>query len=157
MLRIVYSDEAGLEIVLPVSLEGDGTVVVGRSKTCDVRIDNRSVSRKHAKITREGDAWSVRDLGSSNHTYVNGDEVTTSPFAIGDVLRFGDVVTKVEQGEGSSSSPASSKAESSASGKAKARTSGQPKAKASAAPAPPAPEKDVSAAPPPPEPASPAT
>lgn len=65
-----------------VALDGSGTsyalgdcrsVLVGRGSACDVRIpDDMRVSRTHARIEREGDAFRVTDLGSSNGTYVRG-------------------------------------------------------------------------------------
>ena len=49
---------------------------VGRIAEMDIVIDNVSVSRRQAEIQREGDAWVVRDIGSSNGTFVNGERLT---------------------------------------------------------------------------------
>jgi hypothetical protein len=52
-------------------------VAVGRSRECDVRIDDGNVSRRHAELTRGGDGgWSIVDLGSTNGTEVNGRRVS---------------------------------------------------------------------------------
>ena len=49
---------------------------VGRIAEMDIVIDNVSVSRRQAEIQREGDGWIVRDIGSSNGTFVNGERLT---------------------------------------------------------------------------------
>lgn len=53
--------------------DGRGAVVVGRSKSSDIRIDgNSNLSRAHASVRRAGDGFEVTDLGSSNGTFVRG-------------------------------------------------------------------------------------
>ena len=50
-------------------------VVIGRSRECDVRVDDGNVSRRHAELGCDdgaGTGWSVVDLGSTNGTEVNG-------------------------------------------------------------------------------------
>src|SRR4051812_28388943 len=46
--------------------------VLGRGTTASVRLADREVSRKHSQIDREGDHFVLRDLGSSNGTFLNG-------------------------------------------------------------------------------------
>ena len=59
--------------VVPISSE---RVVVGRSRECDVRVDDGNVSRRHFEIVHESPAtWVVVDLGSTNGTEVNGSKV----------------------------------------------------------------------------------
>jgi pSer/pThr/pTyr-binding forkhead associated (FHA) protein len=54
-----------------------GRVVVGRSRECDVRIDDGNVSRRHFEVVQEGPtSWAVADLGSTNGTEVNGNRVS---------------------------------------------------------------------------------
>jgi hypothetical protein len=54
-----------------------GRVVVGRSRECDVRLDDGNVSRRHFELVQEGPtAWAVADLGSTNGTEVNGRRVS---------------------------------------------------------------------------------
>ena len=48
------------------------SVVVGRSKDCDIRISDPNVSRRHAEIRQEGSTYWVVDLGSTNGISVNG-------------------------------------------------------------------------------------
>ncbi|HVN38188.1 MAG TPA: FHA domain-containing protein [Myxococcota bacterium] len=72
-------------------------VTLGRSHECDVVIPDRSVSRRHALIKREGTRFLVLDAGSSNGTSINGRNVLTrgagppSPLAPGDTLRLGSL------------------------------------------------------------------
>lgn len=47
-------------------------VVLGRSRECDIRLDDANVSRRHAEIKRENGNWWVIDLGSTNGIEVNG-------------------------------------------------------------------------------------
>lgn len=52
-------------------------IKIGRIKEMDIFIDNPSVSRNQAEIVRQADGrWIVRDAGSSNGTFVNGDKLT---------------------------------------------------------------------------------
>jgi DNA-binding winged helix-turn-helix (wHTH) protein len=53
----------------------DGANVVGRDRECAVRIDDRSVSRQHARITVSSEKTTIEDLGSKNGTFVNGARV----------------------------------------------------------------------------------
>jgi FHA domain len=66
-------------------------LTVGRESTCDVRLDDPHVSRKHAALERRGDAVFVKDLGSSGGTFVNGTPATTTELRGGDVVAFATV------------------------------------------------------------------
>jgi hypothetical protein len=52
--------------------------VVGRGEDCEVVLPDRQVSRRHFRIVRDEDGYSVEDLGSKNGTYVNGAAVRGS-------------------------------------------------------------------------------
>jgi len=54
-----------------------GGFVIGRASISDLRIAHASVSRRHAQVTREGDRFFIRDLGSQNGTYVNKTRIAT--------------------------------------------------------------------------------
>lgn len=71
----------------------DGDVVLGRSHSAGVRIDEETVSRSHALLSlREGRAV-VRDLGSSNGLFVNGRKVAgQAPVADGDTIGLGSAI-----------------------------------------------------------------
>jgi hypothetical protein len=48
------------------------TVVLGRSRECDIRVEDPNVSRRHAEIRQEDGAYWIVDLGSTNGIEVNG-------------------------------------------------------------------------------------
>ena len=50
-------------------------LIIGRADECDVVIDDRQVSRRHARIRQKGDQYVLEDLGSKNGTFVNGQEL----------------------------------------------------------------------------------
>ncbi len=53
---------------------GREPVVIGRGKECDLPLFSDTVSRRHAKVWREGVRYVVQDLGSANGTFVNGND-----------------------------------------------------------------------------------
>ena len=64
-------------------------VVLGRSKDSDVQVEDANVSRKHAELRREGPAWWLVDLGSTNGTELNGRRVQRSKLTDGDTITLG--------------------------------------------------------------------
>jgi uncharacterized RDD family membrane protein YckC len=70
---------------------------VGRSRNCEIRVDDESVSRVHAAfVWRDGEPL-VEDLGSSNGTFVNGERIRQAHVVRpGDVVRFGDLEALLE-------------------------------------------------------------
>lgn len=84
MLRIQVPGEAAREV--PV----EGEVYVGRDEGCAVQLAEKKASRRHLRITREGDAWVAEDLDSSNGTYVGEARVLRRVLADGTLLRIGD-------------------------------------------------------------------
>jgi hypothetical protein len=68
--------------------EGPRTLI-GRSPDCDVFLDDVTVSRRHAEIVREGDAYVIRDLGSLNGTFVNRHRIESSVLADDDEVQIG--------------------------------------------------------------------
>jgi len=73
----------------PVSLPREGTVVVGRSRECEVRLPDADTSRRHAKIVCSGGRFVLHDLASTNGTFVNGERVGERELAPGDRLQIG--------------------------------------------------------------------
>jgi hypothetical protein len=71
-----------------VVLNGE-RVIVGRASTADIRLGDSNVSREHAALEREDSGWSVRDLGSTNGTFVNGEPVQHRRLRNGDVIVVG--------------------------------------------------------------------
>ncbi|HEX2035971.1 MAG TPA: DUF3662 and FHA domain-containing protein [Chloroflexota bacterium] len=70
-------------------------VRIGRGLDNDVVLDDASVSRHHAEITRESGRAEVRDLGSTNGTWVNAGRVELATVQPGDQLAFGAVHLEV--------------------------------------------------------------
>ncbi len=64
-------------------------VTIGRGATNGVQLHDTEISREHAQLTRRGDVVVVRDLGSSNGTFVNGHQVKEIELASGDQLQLG--------------------------------------------------------------------
>ena len=71
------------------------TRAIGRDEGCWLRVENTSVSRRHALVSRRGDACRIRDLGSTNGTLVNGAAVTVAELLPGDEVRLGEVALYV--------------------------------------------------------------
>ncbi len=69
---------------------GDGPVVIGRGKEADVTIPDQAASTRHAEFRQEDGRWQVRDLDSSNGVRVNGNRVTSSWLARGDLIVVGN-------------------------------------------------------------------
>jgi len=66
--------------------------VVGRATDCSLRIPSGKVSRHHCEITVNDGKIGVRDLGSSNGTYVNRRRITQTELSAGDMVCVGDFV-----------------------------------------------------------------
>jgi pSer/pThr/pTyr-binding forkhead associated (FHA) protein len=61
----------------------------GRHPDSDIFLDDITVSRRHAEITRQSDRYTLRDVGSLNGTYVNRDRVEEATLSNGDELQIG--------------------------------------------------------------------
>lgn len=72
-------------------LEG-ARIAIGRDDGAGIRIDAAGVSRQHAELHRQGPIYAIRDLGSTNGTWLHGRSVEHAPVAPGQVLRIGDWV-----------------------------------------------------------------
>jgi hypothetical protein len=68
---------------------GEGSTLIGRSPECDVFLDDVTVSRRHAELTREGETFSIRDLGSLNGTYVNRKRIESVVLEDDDEVQIG--------------------------------------------------------------------
>ena len=77
-------------------LEAPATVL-GRSRQCDVVINDPNVSRRHAEVRREGDDYVLVDLDSTNGLTVNGREVKRAALADGDQVQLGTTGLRFER------------------------------------------------------------
>lgn len=85
-----------------VPLEGDrGEMSIGRSRENDLALEeDTSASRIHAAIQRIGGSWCVRDLGSANGTFVNGQRLQGErPLESGDEITIGKHVLVLRSSE----------------------------------------------------------
>jgi pSer/pThr/pTyr-binding forkhead associated (FHA) protein len=67
----------------------EGSTLIGRSPECDVFLDDVTVSRRHAELVREGESFSIRDLGSLNGTYVNRRRIESTVLENDDEVQIG--------------------------------------------------------------------
>lgn len=70
----------------------DRPLILGRDISCDICIDDTSVSRQHARFQPDGDGYSVVDLHSTNGTSVNKMPVAEARLQDGDDLRIGNCI-----------------------------------------------------------------
>src|SRR3954471_11141111 len=64
-------------------------LLIGRSSACQLVLADDTVSRRHAELRVEDGRWLLRDLGSSNGTWVNGRRVVEAEVRPGDLLHLG--------------------------------------------------------------------
>ncbi len=75
------------------------TTTVGRVSDNAFEIPESSVSSHHAEIVLRGDEILIRDLDSTNGTFINGEKITESVLKPGQILRFGTIELKIDTGD----------------------------------------------------------
>jgi hypothetical protein len=76
---------------------GPAGAVLGRSRQCDVVLDDANVSRRHAEIRPRGGAWVLTDLGSTNGSCLNGRRIDRPEMIEpGDEIEVGTSVIRFE-------------------------------------------------------------
>lgn len=69
-------------------------IVIGRDDGVDIVIPTPAVSRRHAKLSMEGNGYAIEDLGSSNGTFVNGERLRARKvLTAGDEIKLGQAIT----------------------------------------------------------------
>ncbi len=99
VLVVLRGPEPGRMLAL-----ADEPTTIGREKGVDIRWDDKGLSRRHARIVRDGSAWIIEDLGSRNGTWVDGRRVdhvelhdgARIALCAGVVLRF-NLVDEIEE------------------------------------------------------------
>lgn len=72
---------------------GKSAIVVGRSQSCALVLDDEYSSSRHARFFAQGETWFVEDLGSTNGTFVGGKRITEpTPLSVGQEVRIGSSV-----------------------------------------------------------------
>lgn len=77
---------------------GDTPLVLGRGSDCEIRINDHSVSRRHARIQPGADGYYAVDLQSTNGTYVNDVPASMCKLKDGDYLRIGNCIYRFLMG-----------------------------------------------------------
>jgi hypothetical protein len=72
-----------------IKLDKD-TMIIGRSRTCDIVIPSAKVSRQHASITRVSGEFFLEDLGSANGVWKDGEKVGRTKISAGDVFTISE-------------------------------------------------------------------
>ncbi len=78
-----------VQITFPPASRTTGGFLLGRSPICDLVLDDRTVSRRHAELRRDGDTWVLLDLGSTNGTWVNGWRIREAEVGVRDRVALG--------------------------------------------------------------------
>lgn len=94
-MRFEFVVRAGKGAGRPLSLTSGQTVMLGRLKTCDIRVDDEGASRRHCTLHARDRALVVSDLQSANGTFVNERRVATAELQPGDRLRLGATVIEI--------------------------------------------------------------
>ncbi len=75
---------------------GQEEILLGRHLTCDVVLDDLSVSRRHARLVFRDGRWVIQDLESTNGTEVNGVRVGRCELHPGDHIGLGDERLRID-------------------------------------------------------------
>ena len=112
MKVVLFVFKNGKRREFPLNAE---TTILGRRTDCTLRIQTSDVSRQHCQLVIKDDGLLVKDLGSSNGTYVNGKRVAETSLSPGDRLTVGPVVFVVQiDGQPANIEPADAEIEESA-------------------------------------------
>ncbi len=110
MFKLVISDDEGKTTVVPLVRD---EITIGRKEGNTIRLTERNVSRRHARLHKDDGAYVLEDLGSYNGVRVNGRRLepeSTTALQPGDQVVIGDYVIALqsEAGAGAASAGASS-------------------------------------------------
>jgi hypothetical protein len=77
---------------------GVAPVMIGRSPTCTLVIDDDYCSARHCRIYLEGSTWMIEDMGSTNGTFIGNQRVTDPvPLGMGDPVRLGATTVELRR------------------------------------------------------------
>jgi pSer/pThr/pTyr-binding forkhead associated (FHA) protein len=94
--RLVLIDPAETLLRSGTGFTLEPTTLVGRHPGCTIVLDDSFVSAEHAELERTHEGWLLHDLGSTNGTFVNDQEVAgTRGIGDGDIVQFGRVTMRL--------------------------------------------------------------
>ncbi len=73
-------------------------MILGRSETADIRVNEENVSRQHAVVKKAGKEILIEDLKSTNGTFVNTKKITSQALRDGDLVLVGNTILKFISG-----------------------------------------------------------
>jgi hypothetical protein len=88
-LRLHREGQPPIEVQAPRAL-------LGRDKSCEIVVEDRSISRRHVAFELREQAWALVDQGSANGTFVEGRRVSEVTLADGQAIRLGSLAFRVE-------------------------------------------------------------
>lgn len=91
--RFIVKGPNGIEKSYPMRQH---VMTIGRSDECDIAVKDGSMSGRHCQVSRIGGEIKVRDVGSANGIWLNGERVEERELFDGDVLRLGQTSIRVE-------------------------------------------------------------
>ncbi|MGK7876551.1 MAG: GAF domain-containing protein [Xenococcaceae cyanobacterium] len=88
MAYLIYAPETANEKIYQLTF---GTNTIGRSRTNSIRLMDDSLSRHHVEIAISEDSFTIKDLKSLNHTFVNEVQIDQCELKDGDLIRCGNL------------------------------------------------------------------
>jgi pSer/pThr/pTyr-binding forkhead associated (FHA) protein/tetratricopeptide (TPR) repeat protein len=93
-MKLIIEDDEGRKTVVPLVRD---EISIGRLEGNTIRLTERNVSRKHARLLRQNGSIYIEDLGSYNGVRVNGEKITArSTVKEGDLIEIGDYDLAIE-------------------------------------------------------------
>jgi pSer/pThr/pTyr-binding forkhead associated (FHA) protein len=97
VLKLIIEDDEGRKTVVPFVRD---EITIGRQEGNTIRLTERNVSRRHARLLRQHANVLIEDLGSYNGIRVNGDRITGQvPVQDGDLIQIGDYDLAIQREE----------------------------------------------------------
>ncbi|MBP6633631.1 MAG: FHA domain-containing protein [Kofleriaceae bacterium] len=94
MFKLVIQDDEGKTTVVPLIRD---EITIGRKEGNTIRLTERNVSRRHARIVRAGGAVAIEDLGSYNGVRVNGTRIAQrTALSVSDRVQIGDYLIELK-------------------------------------------------------------
>ena len=92
-LQVIDGPNMGQSVPL-----GDAPILLGRGTDAAIRLDDDYVSTRHARFATNGEQWFVKDLGSTNGTYLGSQRITSPiPIGIGIPVRLGKTIVELQK------------------------------------------------------------